>query len=78
VASYMQALGSAPVVQTCMTEHFIAFATARSTDDLSRGEAADVGQAYQGNGSTLPAMVSAVAHSKLFRTILSVPPTSGN
>jgi hypothetical protein len=77
VASYMQALGSAPVVQTCMTEHFISFATARSTDDLSRAEAGDVGQKYQGDGSTLPAMVSAVAHSSLFKTILAVPPTTG-
>jgi len=78
VASYMQVLGSDPVVQTCMTDHFISFATARSTDDLTRAEAEDVGKEYQGNGSTLPAMVSAVAHSQLFRTILSVPPTSGN
>ena len=77
VTSYMQALGSDPVVQTCMTAHFISFATARTTDDLSRAEAEDVGKEYQGNGSTLPAMVSAVAHSKLFRTILSVQPTAG-
>lgn len=79
VASYMQALASDPVVQTCMTEHFIAFATARSSDDLSQAEAEQsVGKQYQANGSTLSAMVSAVAHSSLFRTILLVPPGAGN
>jgi len=78
VASYMQVLASEPVVQTCMTEHFIAFATARTADELTRVEAEkSVGKEYQTNGSTLSAMVSAVAHSSLFRTILLVPPTTG-
>lgn len=77
VASYMQALASDPVVQTCMTEHFISFATARTADDLARGEAEkSVGQEYLANGSTLSAMVSAVAHSSLFRTILTVTPAT--
>jgi len=74
VASYMQILATNPVVQTCMTEHFIAFASARETNDLARTEAGHVGQTYQANGSTLSAMVSAVAESPLFRTIL--PPAA--
>jgi len=71
VAGYMQILATNPVVQTCMTEHFIAFATARSSDELARADAENVGQRYQAAGSTLPAMVSAVAESPLFRTILA-------
>ena len=77
VASYMQVLATDPVVQSCMTAHFISFATARSTDDLARVQAESVGQRYQADGSTLAAMVSAVAHSTLFDTILTVPPTTG-
>jgi hypothetical protein len=76
----MQALASDPLVQTCMTEHFVSFATARSSDELSQTEAEKtIGKEYQANGSTLSAMVSAVAHSALFKTILSVPPAgAGN
>jgi hypothetical protein len=74
VASYMQILATNPVVQTCMTEHFIAFATARSSDELARADAENVGKVYQANGSTLPAMVAAVAQSPLFKTIL--PPSA--
>jgi hypothetical protein len=74
----MQVLAKDPVVQTCMTEHFISFATARSADDLARVDAEErVGKQYQANGSTLAAMVSAVAHSSLFRTILTVAPSTG-
>ncbi len=73
VASYMRILATNPVVQTCMTEHFIAFATARSSDELARLQAEGVGQRYLANGSTLSAMVSAVAESPLFRTILTEP-----
>jgi hypothetical protein len=74
--SYMRALATDPVVQTCMTEHFIAFATARSSDELAKAQAESVGKEYQSNGSSLPAMVGAVAKSQLFRTILTVPPST--
>jgi hypothetical protein len=78
MASYMSGLVDDPVVQTCMTEHFISFATARRSDELARLEAEQsVGKEYQANGSTLDAMVSAVAHSSLFSTILTVPPSTG-
>jgi hypothetical protein len=70
VASYMQILATNPVVQTCMTEHFVSFATARSSDEAARVDAEQVGKQYLANGATLPAMVSAVAQSPLFRTIL--------
>ncbi len=73
VASYMQILATNPVIQTCMTEHFIDFATSRSGDELGRAEAEVVGQEYLANGSTLSSMVSAVVHSQLFRTILPAP-----
>ena len=73
MASYMQILATNPVIETCMTEHFIAFATARSSDDPAKVQAESVGQEYQTNGSTLPAMVAAVAKSQLFRTILPLP-----
>jgi len=75
--SYMQALATDPVIQTCMTEHFIAFATARSSDELAKIQAESVGKEYQTNGSTLPAMVAAVAKSQLFRTILTLPSAQG-
>jgi len=78
VASYMKVLSTDPMVQTCMTEHFISFATARSADEVARVEAEErVGKQYQANGSTLSAMVVAVAHSTLFKTILTVTPTTG-
>ncbi|HEY3495440.1 MAG TPA: DUF1592 domain-containing protein, partial [Polyangiaceae bacterium] len=51
VASYMRLLATDPVVQTCLTEHFIAFATARSSDELARLEAGRVGERYLANGS---------------------------
>lgn len=73
VASYMQILATNPVVQTCMTEHFIDFATSRSGDEAGRAAAEVVGQEYLQNGSTLSAVVSAVVHSQIFRTMLTAP-----
>jgi hypothetical protein len=73
MASYMRALATDPVVQTCMTQHFIEFATARSSDQLTRKQAESVGQEYLAKGSTLSAMVSAVVKSPLFRTVLPSP-----
>ena len=70
MASYMRALATDPVVQSCLTEHFISFATARSSDVLSEYEAAHVGEEYRANGNTLSAMVSAVVKSQLFQTVL--------
>lgn len=75
VASYMQILATNPVIQTCMTEHFIDFATSRSGDEVGRAQAEIVGQEYLANGSTLSAMVSAVVRSQIFRTLL---PASGS
>jgi hypothetical protein len=54
-----------------MTEHFIAFASARSPDEQARIEAEHVGEQYLANGSTLSAMVSAVVASPLFRTVIT-------
>jgi len=71
VQSYMQVLATNPVIQTCMTEHFIDFATSRSGDDVGRAEAELVGQEYLANGSTLSAVVSAVVHSPIFRTSIT-------
>jgi len=73
MASYMRVLATNPVIQTCMTEHFIAFATARSSDDVAKVQAVRVGQEYLANGSTLSAMVTAVVRSSLFRTLLPSP-----
>ena len=73
MASYMRVLATNPVIQTCMTQHFIEFATARSSDQLTRLQAEGVGQEYLANGSTLSAMVSAVVRSPLFRTVLTSP-----
>jgi hypothetical protein len=75
VDTYMQILAKEPVIQTCMTEHFIAFATARTSDELARSEADRVGKEYIAAGSTLAAMVSAVSKSQLFRTIVTLPKT---
>jgi hypothetical protein len=73
VQSYMQVLASNPVVQTCMTEHFIDFATSRVGDEVGRTEAEHVGQQYLAGGSTLTAMVTAVVQSQLFRTLITSP-----
>jgi hypothetical protein len=75
-ASYMKILASEPVIQTCMTEHFIAFATARTSDEQAKLEATRVGEKYIAGGSTLGAMVSAVVQSQLFRTIVPLSATS--
>jgi len=75
-ASYMQILASEPVIQTCMTEHFIAFATARTSDGQAKLDAERVGEKYIAGGSTLAAMVSAVTESQLFRTIVAQPSTA--
>jgi hypothetical protein len=56
-----------------MTEHFITFATARASDQLTRQQAERVGREYLANGSTLLAMASAVVDSGLFRTVLASP-----
>ncbi len=73
VASYMEVLATNPVIQTCMTEHFIDFATSRAGDEIGRSAAEIVGQEYLQNGSTLTAVVSAVVHSQIFRTMLTAP-----
>jgi len=70
VASYMKILATEPMVQTCMTEHFLAFATSRTSDDQAKVEAERVGHEYLAGGSTLSAMVSAVVGSPLFRTVV--------
>jgi hypothetical protein len=77
VASYMQILATDPIVQTCMTEHFIAFATSRTSDEQAKVEAERVGHEYLAGGSTLPAMISAVVESRLFKTVVGQPASSG-
>jgi Protein of unknown function (DUF1592)/Protein of unknown function (DUF1588)/Protein of unknown function (DUF1595)/Protein of unknown function (DUF1587) len=74
VQSYMTILATNPVIQTCMTEHFIDFATSRIGDEVGKVVAEKVGEEYLSSGSTLQAMVMSVAHSELFRTILPGSP----
>lgn len=71
VASYMQILATNEVIQTCMTEHFLDFATSRVGDVVGKAEAEHVGAAYHQTAGSLTDMVSAVATSNLFRTILT-------
>ncbi len=73
IAQYMEILASDELIQTCMTEHFLSFATARTTDNVAKKHAPLVGAQYQQNGSTLSAMVSAVAQSDLFKRLLVQP-----
>jgi len=73
IAEYMQILATDESVQTCMTEHFLSFATSRTTDPVAKAHAPDIGAAYQLQGSTLQAMVSAVARSDLFRRMHVLP-----
>lgn len=70
VASYMQILASNDVVQTCMTEHFLDFATSRIGDAAGKAEAELVGEHYHQTDGTLTDMVHAVVGSHLFGTIL--------
>lgn len=70
VASYMQILATNEVIQTCMTEHFLSFATSRVGDAAGKFEASRVGAEYQQTPGTLQDMVNAVATSELFRTVL--------
>lgn len=78
VVEYMQILSSQETVQTCMTEHFLSFATARTTDAIAKSQAIDVGARYRADGSTLAAMVSAVAQSPLFRRMVVAPLDPGD
>jgi len=71
VASYMQILATNQVIQTCMTEHFLDFATSRVGDAVGKAEAKQVGADYQLTAGSLSDMVSAVVTSQLFRTILT-------
>jgi hypothetical protein len=71
VASYMQILATNEVIQTCMTEHFLDFATSRIGDVVGKAEATQVGAEYQLTAGSLSDMVSAVVTSQLFRTILT-------
>jgi len=71
VASYMQILATNQVIQTCMTEHFLDFATSRISDFAGKSEAERVGAEYQLTPGSLTDMVRAVATSQLFRTILT-------
>ncbi len=70
VASYMQILASNEVIQTCMTEQFLDFATSRVGDKAGKAEAEHVGTEYHQTAGTLTDMVGAVVTSQLFRTIL--------
>jgi hypothetical protein len=76
VQSYMQILATNPVIQTCMTEHFLDFATSRIGDDVGEEESKKIGEEYQAEGSTLSAMVSAIVHNPLFSTILTSAPSN--
>jgi hypothetical protein len=71
VASYMQILATNEVIQTCMTEHFLDFATSRISDFAGKSEAARVGAEYQLTAGSLSDMVSAVVTSQLFRTMVT-------
>ncbi|MDZ7923583.1 MAG: DUF1592 domain-containing protein [Marinagarivorans sp.] len=73
VASYMQILATNSVIQTCMTEHFLDFATSRIGDSVGKKEAEHVGYEYISGGSTLTSMVDAVVRSTLFQTIVPSP-----
>lgn len=78
VVEYMQILASQETVQDCMTEHFLSFATARTTDAIAKAQAPQIGAQYREQGSTLAAMVSAVAQSPLFRrTVVADEATGG-
>ncbi|HEX2733160.1 MAG TPA: DUF1592 domain-containing protein [Polyangiaceae bacterium] len=72
VSEYMQILAQDTTVQQCMTEHFLEFATAHSTDDTTKANAQYVGKSYIDGGSTLVAMVGAVVQSPLFSQLQTV------
>lgn len=79
VADYMQILSQDASVQKCMTEHFLAFATGRSTDSTAKAGADAVSGDYLAQGSTLTAMIAAVAQSQVFRKIRVSPnPAAAN
>ncbi len=78
VVEYMQILAAQETVQDCMTEHFLSFATARTTDAIAKAQAPEIGAQYREHGSTLTAMVSAVAQSPLFRRTVVVNDATGD
>src|SRR5690606_36145321 len=73
---YMDILATEPVVQRCMTEHFLSFATAHGTDALAKRHADVVSGEYIAGGSTLDAMVSAVVKTTLFGSIRTYDPAA--
>lgn len=74
VAELMALMAESEAVQTCMAEHFLAFATARASSSLEHAFAEPVHLAQQRSGGTLQAMVEAVATSELFRALASAGP----
>lgn len=76
VAEYMQILVENPIVQQCMTEHFLEFATAHSTDQTTKANASSVGTKYVDGGSTLTAMVLSVVQSPLFSALQTTTATA--
>ena len=74
VAELMALMADSEAVQTCMAEHFLAFATARASSSLEHAFAEPVHSAQQRSGGTLQAMVEAVATSELFRALASAGP----
>lgn len=67
VGEYMTILQNETVIQECMTQHFISYATSFAPDIFARAAAPAVGAEYVTNGQTLESMIGAVARSEVFQ-----------
>lgn len=66
MAGYMTALKNSEVVQNCMAEHWIAYATGRAATPVEKEWSAFLGSRLKGS-MTLPALAEAIVTSDLFR-----------
>lgn len=76
VREYMEILSTDPLIQECMTQHFLSYATRFAPDALTKAAAPAVGAEYVLDGQTLGSMVGAVSQSDLFRQFLVQSPTT--
>jgi hypothetical protein len=70
-AELMTLLADSEVVQACMAEHFLAYATGRASSAVEHAFSLPVHAAQERAGGTLDAMVESVATSHLFRSLAS-------
>ena len=69
VAQQMALMAASDVVQQCMTEHFVAYATGRAASSIEKAHSSQIHAQHRAAGGTLSALVLAITTSELFRKL---------